>query len=69
MVFRDQVLVFARPGMVPAAALDDLLDQVKALDMEDVRRRIAAEEAAEQAGGGAGAGAGPGEDEPTPSDR
>jgi thioredoxin len=65
MVFRDQVLVFARPGMVPAAALDDLLDQVKALDMDDVRRRIAAaeaEEAAEQAAGG-------GEDEPPPSDR
>ena len=79
MVFRDQVLVFARPGMVPAEALDDLLDQVKALDMDDVRRRIAADEAAdeaaEQAGGergGGGDGVGErahDEDEPTPSDR
>jgi len=79
MVFRDQVLVFARPGMVPAEALDDLLDQVKALDMDDVRRRIAADEAAdeaaEQAGGergGGGDGVGQranDEDEPTPSDR
>jgi thioredoxin len=40
MVFRDQVLVFARPGMVPAAALDELVTKVKALDMEEVRREI-----------------------------
>jgi thioredoxin 1 len=49
MVFRDQVLVFARPGLVPATALDDLLDQVKALDMDDVRKRIADDEAADAA--------------------
>jgi thioredoxin len=46
MVFRDQVLVFARPGMVPAAALDDLVEKVKALDMDQVRREIAEEEKA-----------------------
>jgi len=54
MVFRDQVLVFARPGMVPASALDELLDQVKALDMDDVRKRIAEQEAEEAAGASAG---------------
>ncbi|HEY4185259.1 MAG TPA: thioredoxin domain-containing protein [Polyangia bacterium] len=41
MVFRDQVLVFARPGMVPAASLDELMGKVQALDMDDVRKQIA----------------------------
>ena len=50
MVFRDQVLVFARPGMVPAAALDELMGKVQALDMDDVRKQIAEEEKAERAG-------------------
>jgi len=45
MVFRDQVLVFARPGLVPGAALDELLGKVKALDMDQVRQQIAADEA------------------------
>jgi thioredoxin len=43
MVFRDQVLVFARPGMIPAAGLDDLIGQVRALDMDDVRKQIASD--------------------------
>jgi len=46
MVFRDQVLVFARPGMVPGAALDELLGKVKGLDMDSVRKQIAEDEAA-----------------------
>lgn len=41
MVVRDGVIVFARPGMVPASALDELIASVRALDMDDVRRRIA----------------------------
>jgi thioredoxin len=41
MVFREQVLVFARPGMLPAAALDELVEKVKALDMDEVRRATA----------------------------
>jgi thioredoxin 2 len=45
MVFRDQILVFARPGMVPGEALDELIGKVKALDMDDVRRQIAVAEA------------------------
>ena len=48
MVFRDQVLVFARPGALPAAALDEIIGQVRALDMDDVRKKIAEEEKAEQ---------------------
>ena len=46
MVFRDQVLVFARPGMVPGAALDELIGKVKGLDMDSVRKQIAEDEAA-----------------------
>jgi thioredoxin len=52
MVFRDQILVFARPGMIPAEALDELLTKVKSLDMDDVRKQVAAEEAAPAQGHG-----------------
>ena len=45
MVFRDQVLVFARPGMIPGAAFEDLVDKVKALDMVEVQRKVAEQEA------------------------
>jgi thioredoxin len=48
MVFRDQVLVFARPGALPAAALDEIIGHVRALDMDDVRKKIAEEEKAEE---------------------
>jgi thioredoxin len=47
MVFRDLVLVFARPGAIPAAALEEIIGQVRALDMDDVRKKIAEEEKAE----------------------
>ncbi len=39
MVFRDGILVFAQPGMVPAAVLDKILDRVRALDMKEVRAK------------------------------
>ncbi len=45
MVFRDQILLYSRPGALPAAALDDLIGQVQALDMDEVRRAVAAHEA------------------------
>lgn len=41
MVFRDQILLYNQPGALPPAALDDLIGQVKALDMAEVRRQIA----------------------------
>ena len=40
MVFREQVLVFAQPGALPAPVLDDVIRQVRALDMDDVRRQV-----------------------------
>lgn len=45
MIFRQKVLLFAQPGMLPANALDDLIGQVKALDMDKVRKEIAEEQA------------------------
>ena len=41
MVFRDSVLLFEQPGMLPPAALDKLLDQVRRLDMDAVRKKSA----------------------------
>ena len=44
MVFRDQVVVYSRPGALPPASLEDLISQVRALDMDEVRRQIATTE-------------------------
>ena len=50
MAMRDGVILFAQPGLLPAAALDELVTRIKELDMDDVRRRIAEEEAKEGQG-------------------
>lgn len=41
MVFRDGVLIFEQPGMMSAMALDGLVEKVRALDMAEVKRRVA----------------------------
>jgi len=41
MAFREGILVFNQAGALPPAALEDLVTQVKALDMDEVRRQIA----------------------------
>jgi thioredoxin 1 len=51
MIFRDRVLLYAEAGALPEQALDDILAKVKALDMEDVRRRIADREKTAKAQG------------------
>lgn len=43
MAFRDGVLVFSQPGALPAVALEDLITQITALDMDEVRAQIAAQ--------------------------
>ena len=45
IVIRQRILVAEQPGYLPGAALDDLLEQVKTLDMDGVRREIAAKAA------------------------
>jgi len=47
MVFRDRVLLFAQPGMLPETVLEDLIKQVRNLDMADVKKQVA-DEAAKQ---------------------
>jgi thioredoxin 1 len=42
MVFRDGIGLFLQPGVVPLASLEDLITQAKALDMDQVRREMAA---------------------------
>lgn len=51
MIFREQVVVFAQPGALPPAALASLIEQVEALDMDEVRRQVSeqAESKREQA--------------------
>ena len=47
MAFRDGVLLFAESGMLPAAALEQLIVELGKIDMEDVKKQIAAETAAQ----------------------
>jgi thioredoxin 1 len=46
MAFRDGVLVFAQPGALPAPALDQVIEAVKALDMDEVHAKVAEQAAA-----------------------
>ena len=41
MILREQVVVFSQPGALPAAALEDLIGQVRALDMAAVHQAVA----------------------------
>lgn len=45
MAFRDGILVFSQPGALPAQSLEEIIQAVRDLDMEDVRRQIAENEA------------------------
>ena len=45
MAFRDGILLFEQAGALPAAALEELISKVRALDMEDVRRQVEAQRA------------------------
>ena len=51
MAFRDGVLLFAQPGVVPATLLDELIKKVKELDMDEVRKKIEEDEAKGQSEG------------------
>jgi thioredoxin 1 len=45
MLFREQVLLFSQAGSLPAAGLESVIAQARALDIEEVRREIAGEQA------------------------
>lgn len=43
-IFREKIIIFSQPGMLPASAFEDLIGRAKALDMEQVRKDIAAQD-------------------------
>lgn len=49
MIFRDQILLFSQPGALPKHMLEDLVAKVRELDMDEVRRQIAAQQAEQPA--------------------
>ena len=46
MAFRDGILVFSQPGALPAPALDQVIEAVKGLDMVEVHKKLAEQDAA-----------------------
>ena len=49
MAFREGVLVFAQPGALPPQALDQVITAVRDLDMAEVHKSVAAQQAAQEA--------------------
>jgi thioredoxin 1 len=47
MIVRDRIAVFAQPGALPEQALESVIEQAKALDMDEVRKSVS--ESAQQA--------------------
>ncbi len=45
VVFRQGIIVFAQPGALNGAQLEQVVQATKALDMDDVRRQIAEQQA------------------------
>jgi thioredoxin 1 len=41
MIIRDNVIVYAQPGALPAPALEELITKAAALDMDEVRAAVA----------------------------
>jgi len=46
-IFKEKIMVFAQPGALPASYLDQLIEQVKQLDMDKVRADIAKQQTAQ----------------------
>jgi thioredoxin reductase (NADPH) len=46
MAFREGILVYSQAGVMPPAVLEDLISQVKGLDMEKVHAKITERKAA-----------------------
>jgi thioredoxin 1 len=53
VVYRDGIPIFGQPGALPGQALESLIEQVQALDMDKVREQWAAQQAQAQAEGAA----------------
>ncbi|HVB41697.1 MAG TPA: thioredoxin [Streptosporangiaceae bacterium] len=46
MVIKDKVILYAQPGALPEASLEELITQARKVDMDEVRAGIDAEQAA-----------------------
>jgi thioredoxin 1 len=55
VVIKDKVILYAQPGALPEAALEDLIGQARKVDMDQVRADIAAKRSGAEAGAQAGA--------------
>ncbi len=44
MVFKEQIGIFSQPGAMPAETFDDLIEKVRAVDMDDVRAQMKAQQ-------------------------
>lgn len=49
MIMRDQVVLYSEAGALPAAALEEVIEKAKSLDMTEVHKQIAEEQAKQQA--------------------
>ena len=50
MIVRDSVVLYAQPGALPEAALEELIGKAREVDMDEVHASIAAQQDAEKAG-------------------
>ena len=49
MIIRDSVVLYAEPGALPEAALEELIAKAREVDMDEVRASIAGQQDAEKA--------------------
>lgn len=47
MAFRDNILLFSQPGVLQAPQLEELITNIRALDMDEVRKQVAEQSAAQ----------------------
>jgi thioredoxin 1 len=52
MAFRDNILLFSQPGVLQAPQLEELITNIRALDMDEVRKQVAEQAAAQSAASG-----------------
>ncbi len=49
MIFKEQIIVFSQPGALPPAGLSEIVAKSKELDMDEVRKQIAEQQAGDSA--------------------
>jgi len=49
MIFRDQIAIFSQAGMLPESALEQVIGKTRELDMDQVRKEVAEQQAKQQA--------------------